>query len=81
MGVAVLLSAINDDPSCRIVRRQSHSDFVAQDDANAVFPQFATEVREHLVTGFQFDPETARGQHFDHTSLKLNMLFAGHLGG
>ena len=62
----------------QIVGGHLHVDFVADADADEVFPHFAGNMGEDLVAVGQSDTKHRAGQHLADRSLQFNWLFFGH---
>src|SRR2546426_5945494 len=73
-----LLEAIGDAPAREVVRRQLDLHAVARQDADKVHPHLPADVRQHLVSVLELDPEHRVGQRLDHRPLALDRVFFGH---
>src|SRR5881628_2767246 len=73
--VSALLEAISDAPPREVVRRQLDLHAVARQDADEVHPHLPADVREHLVSVLELDPEHRVGQRLHHRALDLDRVF------
>ena len=74
-----LLEAVDDHAVRQVVGRKRHCDFVAQDDANAVFAHAAAELCAN-GTCFGFNFKLAASEHLGHYSVQLYVIIVAQKG-
>jgi len=72
--------AERDASLTEIIRRHLDIDFIACQNADAVFAHLARGVSQHFVAIVEFDAEHSVGQNFGNNALEFEEVFFGHKG-
>src|SRR5947207_2960639 len=72
-----LLVAVCDSTPAEVVGSELHLNPIAGQDPDVVHPHLAGDVREHLVSVLELDPEHGVGQRLHHRSLDQDRVVFG----